>query len=76
MERHKFRSSINDVTNFPGIEKFELSSSQYHDHEVGGGEVAEDELEEFFLALACVRMCDLRLVDWANFLSQLLNGQT
>lgn len=29
-----------------------------------------------FLAFACVRMCDLRLVDWANFLLQPSNGQT
>lgn len=29
-----------------------------------------------FLALACVRMCDLRLVDWANFLLQPSKGQT
>uniref|UniRef100_A0A6B0U509 Secreted protein n=1 Tax=Ixodes ricinus TaxID=34613 RepID=A0A6B0U509_IXORI len=29
-----------------------------------------------FLALAWVRMCDLRLVDWANFLLQPSKGQT
>lgn len=29
-----------------------------------------------FLAFACVRMWDLRLVDWANFLLQPSNGQT
>lgn len=29
-----------------------------------------------FLAFACVRICDLRLVDWANFLLQPSNGQT
>lgn len=41
----------------------------------GGGEVADDELDEFFLAFACVKMCDFKLVDWANFLSQFPNGQ-
>ena len=29
-----------------------------------------------YFALACVSICDLRFVDWANFLLQPSNGQT
>ena len=48
----------------------------HHDNDAEGGDVAEEELDEFFLAFACVNICDFKFVDWANFLSQFPNGQT
>lgn len=59
-----------------GIAASGIFSSTREEEELCKRKIRNSELLLAYLALACVRMWDLRFVDWANFLLHPSNGQT
>lgn len=68
-----FNRKVSDISIFHLKGGFSCADKMLSCAGFGGGAKGSHWL---FLALACVRMWDLRLVDWANFLLQPSKGQT